>query len=164
MPIVSISELTARLGAGQRLLGLDLGTKTIGLAISDSACRVASPLATLRRNKFTRDAEALARLCAERKVGGLIVGLPMNMDGSEGPRCDSTRQFVANLFEIAGLDLPVAFWDERLSSAAVERFLVEQADMSRKRRAQVIDKMAAAYILQGALDAAQAHQGDGTRR
>ncbi len=158
MPIVSLTDLTARLAAGQRLLGLDLGAKTIGLAISDSAYRVASPLETLRRSKFTQDAEALARLCAERKVGGLIVGLPMNMDGSEGPRCDSTRQFVANLFEIAGLDLPVAFWDERLSSAAVERFLIEQADMSRKRRAKVIDKMAAAYILQGALDALRANR------
>ena len=164
MPIVSAAELTAKLAAGRRLLGLDLGSKTIGLAISDSAQRVASPLETLRRHKFTKDAEALARLCAERKVGGLIVGLPVNMNGSEGPRCDSTRQFVVNLFEIAGFDLPVAFWDERLSTAAVERVLVEQADMSRKRRAKVIDKMAAAYILQGALDSLRANQRDGAQQ
>ena len=158
MPIVSLPELTAKLAAGRHLLGLDLGAKTIGLAISDSRHRVASPLETLRRHKFTQDAEALARLCVARKVCGLIVGLPVNMNGSEGPRCESTRQFVANLFEITGLDLPVAFWDERLSTAAVERFLVEQAVMSRKRRAKVIDKMAAAYILQGALDSLRAQR------
>ncbi len=92
-------------------------------------------------------------ICAERRVGALVLGLPVNMDGSEGPRCQSARQFARNLEEIAGLDLPAAFWDERLSTAAVERLLVDEADMSRRRRAQVVDKMAAAYILQGALDA-----------
>ena len=140
------------LPAGSRLLGLDLGSKTIGLAISDSGLTVASPLETIRRGKFTRDAETLAALCRERRVGGLVLGLPVNMNGSEGPRCQSTRQFAANLIQVAGFTLPVAFWDERLSTAAVERFLVDEADLSRGRRAEVVDKMAAAYILQGALD------------
>ncbi|HMA13819.1 MAG TPA: Holliday junction resolvase RuvX, partial [Kiloniellaceae bacterium] len=129
----------------------DVGEKTIGLAVSDPGLAVASPLVTLRRGKFTADAERLARLVAERRIGGLVVGLPVNMDGSEGPRCQSVRQFAANL--LTRLDLPLAFWDERLSTAAVERFLVGVADMTRKRRGEVIDKMAAAYILQGALDA-----------
>jgi putative Holliday junction resolvase len=152
MTVVSLAELPALLPAAERLLGLDLGEKTIGLAISDRDHRVASPLETLRRAKFTQDAAALAVVCAERRVGGLVLGLPINMDGSEGPRCQSVRQFARNLERVAGLDLPVAFWDERLSTAAVERLLVQEADMSRRRRAQVVDKMAAAYILQGALD------------
>jgi putative Holliday junction resolvase len=153
MTVVPLAELPALLPAGTRLLGLDLGEKTIGLAVSDRDLGVASPLETLRRTKFTRDAAALAGICAARGVGALVLGLPLNMDGSEGPRCQSTRQFARNLDEVAGLDLPLAFWDERLSTAAVERLLVEEADMSRRRRAQVVDKMAAAYILQGALDA-----------
>ncbi len=152
MTVVPLAELKQRLPAGGRLLGLDLGSKTIGLAISDRELTVGSPLETLRRAKFTQDAAALAKICAERKVGGLVLGLPVNMDGGEGPRCQSVRQFARNLTEVAGLELPVAFWDERLSTAAVERLLVEEADMSRRRRAQVVDKMAAAYILQGALD------------
>jgi putative Holliday junction resolvase len=152
MAFVSLAELKDRLPAGARLLGLDLGEKTIGLAISDRDLKVASPLETLRRSKFTQDAAALAKICAARRVGGLVLGLPVNMDGSEGPRCQSVRQFARNLETVAGLDLPVGFWDERLSTAAVERLLVEEADMSRRRRAQVVDKMAAAYILQGALD------------
>ncbi len=153
MAIISIAEMKERLPAGTRLLGLDLGAKTIGLAISDRNLTIGSPLETLRRAKFSQDAAALAKICAERKVGGLVLGLPVNMDGSEGPRCQSVRQFARNLAEVAGLDLAMTFWDERLSTAAVERLLVREADMSRKRRAQVIDKMAAAYILQGALDA-----------
>ena len=153
MTSVSLQELPGLLAAGQRLLGLDLGVKTIGLAISDSRLAIASPLETLKRRKFTEDAKALKRLCAERDIGALVIGLPVNMDGSEGPRCQSVRDFARNLVEIAGLDLPIAFWDERLSSAAVERFLVEEADMTRKRRADVVDKMAAGFILQGALDA-----------
>ncbi len=153
MTTVPLADLPSRLKPGERLLGLDLGEKTIGLAISDSALKIASPLDTLRGGKFTADAGALKRLVAERGVGGLVIGLPVNMDGSEGPRCQSARQFAANLTEIAGFSLPVAFWDERLSTAAVERILVAEADMSRKRRKQVVDKMAAAYILQGALDA-----------
>ncbi len=167
MTVVPLAELPGRLAPRQRLLGLDLGAKTIGLAISDTGLKVASPLETLRRGKFTGDAKALAKLCAERAVGGLVLGLPVNMDGSEGPRCHSVRQFAANLADVAGLALPVAFWDERLSTAAVERLLVDEADMSRKRRAQVVDKMAAAYILQGALDALANMAGDrqgGARR
>ncbi len=152
MAIVTMAELKQRLPQGTRLLGLDLGEKTIGLAISDRDLGVGSPLETLRRAKFTQDAAALAKICAERRVGGLVLGLPVNMDGSEGPRCQSVRQFARNLEQLAGFELPVAFWDERLSTAAVERLLVEEADMSRRRRAQVVDKMAAAYILQGALD------------
>ncbi len=152
MTVVLLAELRQRLPAGARLLGVDLGTKTIGLAISDRDLTVGSPLETLRRAKFAQDAAALAKICTERRVGGLVLGLPVNMDGSEGARCQSVRQFARNLAEVAGLDLPVAFWDERLSTAAVERLLVQEADMSRRRRAQVVDKMAAAYILQGALD------------
>ncbi len=152
MTVVSLATLPGLLAPGQRLLGVDIGAKTLGLAISDSALRVASPLETLRRVKFTKDAEVLRRVVEDRRVGGLVLGLPVNMDGSEGPACDSVRQFAANLECIAGLTLPVAFWDERLSTAAVQRLLIDEADMTRKRRAQVVDKMAAAYILQGALD------------
>ncbi len=159
MTVVPLAELPARLPAGARLLGLDLGEKTIGLAISDRDLGVGSPLETLRRAKFTQDAAALAEICAERRVGGLVLGLPVNMDGSEGRRCQSVRQFARNLEQVAGFELAVAFWDERLSTAAVERLLVEEADMSRRRRAQVVDKMAAAYILQGALDALR-HRAD----
>lgn len=142
-----------KLPAKGRLLGLDLGEKTIGLAVSDSRQQVASPLETLKRGKFTADAATLKKLVASREVVGLVFGLPVNMDGSEGPRCQSTRQFAANLQELAGINLPMAFWDERLSTQSVERFLIGEADMTRGRRDQVVDKMAAAYILQGALDA-----------
>ena len=152
MTELALEHLPEYLAKGQRLLGLDVGAKTVGLAISDSALSIASPLETLRRTKFQDDAKELARICAERRVGGLVVGLPVNMDGSEGPRCQSVRQFAANLGALAGFELPIAFWDERLSTAAVERLLVEKADMTRRRRAEVVDKMAAAYILQGALD------------
>jgi len=140
---------------GVRLLGLDIGEKTIGLAVSDSGQSVASPLETIRRNKFAKDMERLKEIIAERKVGALVLGLPINMDGSEGPRCQSVRQFARNLGSLAGIALPLAFWDERLSTRAVERFLIDEQDMTRMRRAEVIDKLAAAYILQGALDARQ---------
>ena len=150
MPVLSLAQLKETLGPGRRLLGLDVGAKTIGIAIADSRLTVASPLVTLRRGKFAADAERLKALIAERAVGGLVIGLPLNMDGSEGPRCQSVRQFAANLLE--RIDVAVAFWDERLSTAAVTRALIA-ADMSRKRRAEVVDKAAAAYILQGALDA-----------
>ena len=153
MTPLSLQDLPARLSKGERLLGLDVGAKTIGLAISDSRLTIASPLETIRRGKFAKDAAALKALCEQRKVGALVIGLPVNMDGSEGPRCQSTRDFARNLSEIGGLALPLAFWDERLSTSAVERFLVEEADMTRKRRGEVVDKMAAGYILQGALDA-----------
>ena len=136
---------------GTRLLGLDLGSKTIGLALSDPTFMVASPIDTIRRTKFGKDAAELDRLIADRGVGGLVLGLPINMDGSEGPRCQSTRQFATNLIQ-RGMEQPIVFWDERLSTAAVERVLIDEADMSRRKRADVVDKMAAAYILQGALD------------
>ena len=151
MAILDIHELGAALTPRARLLGLDLGTKTIGLAISDSGLSLASPLETIRRAKFTADAEAIRRIVEAHGIGGFVLGLPVNMDGSEGPRCQSTRQFAANLTE--RIDLPLALWDERLSTAAVQRLLVDEADMSRRKRADVVDKMAAAYILQGALDA-----------
>jgi putative holliday junction resolvase len=138
-----------RLQPEARLLGLDVGTKTIGLALSDVTRSIATPYETIRRTKFTADAKDLAAIVAKEGVGGLVIGLPLNLDGSEGPRAQSTRAFARNL---AGhVEVPMAFWDERLSTAAVERHLIE-ADASRKRRAQVIDRMAAAYILQGALD------------
>lgn len=153
MPLFDLTEIPDRRAPRSRLLGLDLGEKTIGLALSNSDLTIASPLETIRRAKFTADAKALAAICEDRNVGALVFGLPVNMDGSEGPRCQSVRQFARNLIEIAGLDLPTAFWDERLSTVAIQRLLVEEADMTRKRRGEVVDKMAAAYILQGALDA-----------
>ncbi len=149
MAIRKPTELKENLGEGQRLLGLDVGTKTLGLAISDRSLSIATPLETLKRTKFTADAGRLRRIIAERNVGALVIGLPVSMDGTEGPRCQSVRQFAANLLET--IDIEIAFWDERLSTAAVERMLIE-ADMSRQRRAEVVDKLAAAYILQGALD------------
>ncbi len=148
-PMADIAELASTLAPGERLMGLDLGSKTIGVALSDLGRIIANPLVTLRRGKFKADAEDLRGLIEEHDVGGLVIGLPLNMDGSEGPRCQSVRQFAANL--LGQFDIAIAFWDERLSSAIAERALLE-ADMSRKRRAEVIDKMAAAIILQGALD------------
>jgi len=150
MAIVGMNNLGKTVKRGERLLGLDLGSKTIGLAISDSGFMIASPLETIRRKKFTSDALALKAIIDERQIGGLVLGLPKNMDGSDGPRVQSTRQFVANLLE--RFDIPIAFWDERLSTIAVERVLVNEADMSRQKRSAVVDKMAASYILQGALD------------
>lgn len=151
MPILPIHALREALPPKARLLGLDLGTRTIGIAISDPGLVVASPLETIRRGRrFADDARALLALVAARGVGGLVLGLPINMDASEGPRAQSTRAFAENLLKLE--DLPLAFWDERLSTRAVNRFLVEEADMTRRRRAEVVDKMAAAYILQGALD------------
>ena len=148
-PLESVAALAATLGPAQRLIGLDVGAKTIGIAFSDVGRVVATPRETIRRRKFAQDAETLRRLIEANDVGGLVIGLPINMDGSEGPRCQSVRQFAANL--LATIDIPVVFWDERLSTVAAERALIE-ADVSRKRRAEVVDKMAAAYILQGALD------------
>ena len=150
MTIVEMNDLRKTVKRGERLLGLDLGSKTIGLAISDSGFMIASPLETIRRKKFTLDALALKAIIDERQIGGLVLGLPKNMDGSDGPRVQSTRQFAANLLE--RFDIPIAFWDERLSTMAVERLLVNEADMSRQKRSAVVDKMAASYILQGALD------------
>lgn len=137
------------LPARARLMGLDLGTKTIGLALSDLERRIASPLETIRRGKFRQDAAALLALAGRHEVAALVMGLPLNMDGSEGPRVQSTQAFVRNLAPLSAL--PVVYWDERLSTAAVTRALIE-ADRSRARRAELVDKMAAAYILQGVLD------------
>ncbi|MBI1181895.1 MAG: Holliday junction resolvase RuvX [Alphaproteobacteria bacterium] len=149
MAELGLQELKAALPRNGRLLGLDLGTKTIGLAISDGALLVASPLETIRRTKFTADAQALLAVIDRHGVTGLVLGLPVNMDGTEGPRCQSTRQFARNLMGLR--EVPFAFWDERLSTAAVQRAMID-ADLSRARRAKVVDQMAAAYILQGALD------------
>ncbi|MDO5603695.1 MAG: Holliday junction resolvase RuvX [Paracoccus sp. (in: a-proteobacteria)] len=143
-----IADFAADLPHGP-LAGLDLGTKTIGLAVSDGLRQVASPLLVIRRVKFTQDAQALQDALADRGVAGLVLGLPRNMDGSEGPRAQSTRAFARNLTRIS--DWPITYWDERLSTVAAERALLE-ADTSRARRAQVIDQVAAGYILQGALD------------
>jgi putative Holliday junction resolvase len=151
MPLLAPAALRETLPPKGALLGLDVGTKTIGIAISDPGRSVASPLETIRRTKFSDDVLRLEALIDSRRVTGFVIGLPVALDGSEGPRCQSVRQFAANL--MARRDLPTLLWDERFSTAAVERFLVDEADMSRKRRAEVVDKMAAAYILQGALDA-----------
>jgi putative Holliday junction resolvase len=147
--VIPIEQLAAALPPDAKLLGLDLGTKTIGMALSDVTRSIATPYDTLRRTKFTADAKAIARIVDAFGVGALVVGLPLNLDGSEGRRAQSTRAFVRNL--AAHVAVPMVLWDERLSTAAVERHLLE-ADASRKRRAEVIDRMAAAYILQGALD------------
>jgi len=153
MAICNLSELKALIKKNSCLLGLDPGSTVIGVAISDPGLMVASPLTGIMRKKLVDDAAILSKIIAERHVGGIVVGLPKNMDGTEGPSSQSVRTFVRNLLKIPSIpDLPVAFWDERLSSAAVERFLISD-DMTRKRRDQVIDKVAAAYILQGALDA-----------
>ena len=151
MPVLDLNALAAALPSGKRLMGLDVGEKTIGVALSDSLLMTASPIEVIRRTKFTVDAEKLIVLIRAREATGIVVGLPVNMDGSEGPRCQSVRQFAANLLE--KIDLPVAFWDERLSTAAVERMLVDEMDVSRARRREIVDKAAAAYILQGALEA-----------
>lgn len=147
--VLSVEELAGRLGRHQRLLGLDLGTKTVGLALSDVERRIASPFETVRRTKFTKDVEVLRAIVERHAVAALVIGLPLNMDGSEGPRVQSTRAFVRQAFPL--LDRPFVFWDERLSTAAVTRSLIAQ-DASRARRAEVVDRMAAAYILQGVLD------------
>lgn len=145
----SIEDFAAALPPMRSIAGLDLGTETIGVAVSDGFRRVATPLETIRRKKFTLDAEKLLAIFKHRDIGGLILGLPLNMDGTEGPRVQSTRAFARNLTRLT--DLPIAFWDERLSTVAAERALLE-ADTTRKRRAEVIDHVAASYILQGALD------------
>ena len=150
----------AALPAGRGLAGLDLGTQTIGVAVSDTGLSVATPLETVKRRKFTQDAARLAEIFSARAIGGLVLGLPRNMDGSEGPRCQSTRAFARNLARVQGCALPLLFWDERLSTVAAERALLE-ADTTRKRRAQVIDHVAAGYILQGALDRLRVLRGQG---
>ena len=147
MAVIDIAAMN--LAPDQRLLGLDLGEKTIGLALSDRLLTVASPFNTLKRGKFAADAARLDIIISEHAIGGLVVGLPLNMDGSDGPSAQSARAFGRNWVNRS--PLPLIFWDERLSTSAVTRTLLE-ADASRRRRAEVVDKMAAAYILQGALD------------
>jgi putative holliday junction resolvase len=149
MAICNPTELTQLVKKGARLLGLDVGTKTIGMALSDTTLLLATPFDTIRRTRFRDDAERLVKEIERHQVGGIVVGLPLALDGSEGPRVQGVRQFAKNLLAVT--DLPLAFWDERLSTAAVEREMIA-ADLTRKRRAEIIDKVAAAYILQGLLD------------
>lgn len=147
-----IQDFAADLPPMTALMGLDLGDKTIGVAVSDSFRSVATPLETVKRRKFGLDAARLQEIIADRTIGGIVLGLPRNMDGSEGPRCQSTRAFARNFSRL--WDGPIGFWDERLSTVAAERALLE-ADTSRKRRSEVIDHVAASYILQGVLDRLQ---------
>jgi putative Holliday junction resolvase len=149
LAILELAELKTVIAPGKRLLGFDLGEKTIGLALSDTLLMVATPMETLVRGKFSTDATKIDAIVAAQGVGGLVIGLPLNMDGTDGPSAQSARAFARNFAKRA--DLPIVLVDERLSTAAVTRTLID-ADASRKRRSQVVDKMAAAYILQGALD------------
>lgn len=159
MAIHDLKELKSIIGAKKRLLGLDHGEKTIGMAVSDPALMIASPIGTIRRTKFTKDAQELARVITEYDIGGIVIGLPLNMDGSEGPRTQSVQHFADNLIrktdEFFETEPEIAFWDERLSTAAVERFMIKEADMTRKKRGKKVDTAAAAWILQGALDVMQ---------
>lgn len=150
MPVFDLSELSAACPPNTPWLGLDLGENTIGVAASDAGRIIASPLELIRKTKFTQDAEQLFRIMDGRKVSALIIGLPLNMDGTEGPRAQSCRAFARNLERFRPVN--VAFQDERLSTTAVERFLIDELDLTRKRRADVVDRTAAAWILQGALD------------
>ncbi len=151
MPVLDLAALPAALPPLTPIAGLDLGTKTIGVAVSDIGRMIASPLELIRKTQFTQDAQVLFALMKSRGALGIVVGLPVNMDGTEGPRCQSSRAFGRNLLRL-NPDIAIAFWDERLSSAAVNRMLIDEADLSRARRSQLVDKAAAAYILQGALD------------
>jgi putative Holliday junction resolvase len=151
MAVVDLLELPALIAPYAPLAGLDLGEKTIGVAVSDATRTVASPLQLIRKTKFTDDAAALFKLMESRNAGGIVIGLPVNMDGTEGPRCQSSKAFARNLLRLRP-DLPIAFWDERMSSMAVNRVLIDEADVTRARRAELVDKMAAGWILQGALD------------
>ena len=151
MPVLDIADFAAAIPDYKPIVGLDPGEKTIGVAVSDVTLTVASPLALIRKSKFTEDAETLFKLMDSRKAAGIVIGLPMNMDGSEGVRCQSNRAFGRNLLRL-NPNLPITFWDERRSTAAVTRGLIEEHDVNRKRRAEVVDKMAAGWILQGALE------------
>ena len=151
MPVIHLADLPAALPAMTPVMGLDLGEKTIGVAVSDLTRTIASPLELIRKVKFTDDAARLFALMDGRGAKGVVIGLPVNMDGAEGPRCQSSRAFGRNLLRIREC-LIVAYWDERLSSAAVNRMLIDEANVSRARRAELVDKAAAAWILQGALD------------
>jgi putative Holliday junction resolvase len=153
MPVFDLTDLPPT-GA---LLGLDLGEKTIGVAVSDATRSIASPIELIRKTKFTAEAQRLFKLIDARKVGGVVIGLPVNMDGTEGARCQSNRAFGRHLLRLR--DIPIAFWDERMSSMAVNRMLIGEADVTRARRADLVDKAAAAWILQGALDRLRNAQG-----
>jgi putative Holliday junction resolvase len=148
-PVLELDDFVARLSPGQRLIGIDVGTKTLGLALSDVNRTIASGLETIRRKKFRPDAARLLEIAAEHKIGGFVIGMPFNLDGTSGPRVQATRAFQRNLAALT--DLAMLFWDERLSTAEAERTLID-GDASRKRRAEVIDKMAATIILQTALN------------
>ncbi|MGX8271448.1 Holliday junction resolvase RuvX [Brevundimonas diminuta] len=150
MPVLDLSELSAACPPNTPWLGLDLGENTIGVSVSDTGRIIASPLELIRKTKFSQDAEQLFRIMDGRKVSALVIGLPLNMDGTEGPRAQSCRAFARNLERFRPVN--VAFQDERLSTTAVERFLIDELDLTRKRRADVVDRTAAAWILQGALD------------
>ena len=150
MPVLDLSELPAACPPNTPWLGLDLGENTIGVSVSDTGRIIASPLELIRKTKFSQDAEQLFRIMDGRKVSALVIGLPLNMDGTEGPRAQSCRAFARNLERLRPVN--VAFQDERLSTTAVERFLIDELDLTRKRRADVVDRTAAAWILQGALD------------
>ena len=145
-----ISELMKTFPKGTRLLGLDVGKKNIGIAISDLGLKIASPNSNLKRTKLKKDIESIEQIVLDKNIGGLICGLPIELDGSEGKACQSIRQFVKDVN--AELSIDISFWDERLSTVAVERVLIEEANLSRHRRAQIVDKVAAVYILQSALD------------
>lgn len=149
MSVLDLDGFAAALLPGARLLGFDLGEKTIGMALSDTSRAIATPMKTLPRGKFSSDAAKIEEIVAAQNVGGLVIGLPLNMDGSDGPSAQSARAFARNL--AARTDLPIVLWDERLSTVAVTRTLLD-ADASRRRRTEVVDKMAAGYILQGVLD------------
>ena len=153
MPLFNMTDLRARLRPGERLLGIDPGRGSIGLALSDVSLMLATPHSSLRRGKLLENAGSIGRIAAKEGVGGLVVGLPLSMDGSVGPAAQAARDWTHAMSSATGL--PAALWDERLSTSAVNRFLIDEADMTRKRRAEVVDRMAAAYILQAALDASR---------
>ena len=154
MPLFNIADLRGGLTPGQRLIGLDPGAKIIGVALSDVSLLLASPYGSLRRGKLGQAAAELAAIARREGAGGLVVGWPLSMDGSMGPAAQAVRDWALELSRVSGL--PMALWDERLSSSAVNRFLIGEADMTRRKRAAVVDQMAAAYILQAALDASRA--------
>jgi putative Holliday junction resolvase len=150
MAVLELTQLPAALPAYAPVVGLDLGERTIGVAVSDATRTVASPMETIRKTRFTDDAKRLFALMESRGAAGVVIGLPVNMDGTQGVRCQSNRAFARNLLRLR--DLPIAFWDERMSTMAVNRMLIQEMDINRARRAEVVDKAAAAWILQGALE------------
>jgi len=158
MAVIDLTELPALLPRYSALVGLDLGEKTVGVAVSDVTRMIATPLELIRKSKFTIEANRLFALIDERQIGAIVIGLPVNMDGTEGTRCQSNRAFARNLLRLR--DVPIAFWDERMSTMAVNRFLIEELDASRAKRAGLVDQMAAGWILQGALDRLRSLEGD----